>query len=525
MILRKPFAILIKNFRLIHLFLSVLLCYLAYKTYMLNSFFDAYILNPIELVSPDEVAELCTLSIYIVPAFMILGSIIIATLMKFKEKPIFFYITSIIICIITIVVYVFANNTLVSLEIALQDVRIIKLNQDFLKTILILQGFCFIITLVRATGFNIKKFNFNNDLQELEIDERDNEEFEFNIEVDEGKFKRNLNRFKRNARYVAAENKGLLFIVTIAIIGAISYLVYNSIYVVNKVYKMNESIEMDEYMFTPIRSYVTKYDYNLKTVKNRGYVIVEFNLASKYKDDHTIETSLIVLEINAHKFYHNKKLEDKFFDLGNVYNDEKFDTKGDNFLLVYDVPETFLTDEMTIKYHMYDGKTEKTKLKSENLDKNKKVYKNVLGDQINFEESVLGKTKLKIDKIEIAPYFKNSYSFCIEKNCQESYEYVLPTFKNNYKKAIIKLNGFYSKDENLKILYIEDLKEFITKFGVLKYKVDNREKVISTTNLVFPKKTNKKDEIYIEVNEEILKATEIWFEFKIRNKTYEYKLK
>jgi len=525
MILRKPFAILIKNFRLIHLFLSMLVGYLALKTYSLNSFFDTYVLHPITLVTPEEVASLCNIWLYMVPIFMIIGLIIIAALMKFKEKPILFYISSVFICIVSIIVYAYANSTLVSLEIALQDIRVLKLNQDFLRTILFLQIICFVVTLVRATGFNIKKFNFNEDLQELEIEERDNEEFEFNIEMDEGKLKRDFNKFKRTSKYVFAENKKFIITVLLLLVAGVIYLTYNHIYVSNKIYRMNETVESLEYFFTVNKSYTTKYDYNLKTKENMGYVVIEFNFASIYKEDQTLEPSLFALEINGHRFYHNKSLDDKFFDLGMVYDKSNFGSNGSNYIFIYEVPETFLEDKMHINYLEGDSKQLKIRITSESLDKKEEVNKLKLGEEIDFGKSVLGKTTLKITNFELASYFKNEYNFCLDNNCTKSYEYVLPSFRHNYKKVLLKLTGSYSEDETKQIRNLNDMKTFLTNFGVLKYKVGEETKTVSNLNLINPKKTNKKDDVYIEINEEIMNSSEIWLEFKVRNQKYEYKVK
>ena len=42
----------------------------------------------------------------------------------------------------------------------------------------------------RATGFDIKKFDFAKDLEELDIETKDNEEFEVNLELETDKYQR-----------------------------------------------------------------------------------------------------------------------------------------------------------------------------------------------------------------------------------------------------------------------------------------------------------------------------------------------
>ena len=45
MILKKPYAFLIKNFRLIHLILTIPLIYITYKTTAVSNFFREYVSN------------------------------------------------------------------------------------------------------------------------------------------------------------------------------------------------------------------------------------------------------------------------------------------------------------------------------------------------------------------------------------------------------------------------------------------------------------------------------------------------
>ena len=45
MIFKKPYAFLIKNFRLFHLILAIIMGYLVYQTNLLSSFFKEYLVN------------------------------------------------------------------------------------------------------------------------------------------------------------------------------------------------------------------------------------------------------------------------------------------------------------------------------------------------------------------------------------------------------------------------------------------------------------------------------------------------
>ena len=65
--------------------------------------------------------------------------------------------------------------------------RTVRLIRDFISISFIIQFYSAVILIIRAVGFDIKKFDFNNDLKEMEINESDREEFEVQINFDKNK--------------------------------------------------------------------------------------------------------------------------------------------------------------------------------------------------------------------------------------------------------------------------------------------------------------------------------------------------
>ena len=97
MVLRKPYAFLIKYFKLINFILSALLIYLAYRTYNIINFFNEYILNNYsgnyfkgfseQYVSPF---------VYLILIIIFIGTLAIYLLLKYKNKPAKLYLTNLI---------------------------------------------------------------------------------------------------------------------------------------------------------------------------------------------------------------------------------------------------------------------------------------------------------------------------------------------------------------------------------------------------------------------------------------------
>ena len=105
MIIRKPYAFLIKHFRKIHILLFVLCGYIYYKNLQLSSFvkefmnlgtYDAYA-EPIT----DYVTGLSTITLII----LIIGSIVLLGLLRYKKKPWKLYILPILEYLLVLLVF------------------------------------------------------------------------------------------------------------------------------------------------------------------------------------------------------------------------------------------------------------------------------------------------------------------------------------------------------------------------------------------------------------------------------------
>ena len=133
---------------------------------------------------------------------------------------------------------------------------------------------------------------------------------------------------------------------------------------------------------------------------------------------------------------------------------------------------------------------------------------------------------MKIESFEVGDYFKNDYKLCIESNCIDSYEYLVPTYTGTEDKALVKINGNLIWDESKKIDEIDDLYKFIKIYGKVSYVLDGVEKDVSVNlKQIKPDKTVNEDTYYFEVNKEIEKASNIYLTFIIRDKEYKYIVK
>jgi Na+/melibiose symporter-like transporter len=98
-ILRKPYAFLIKNFKKIHLIIFLLTAFTIYNSSRILSFFNDYVLNKTAFYSNSLADEYIFGYMYILSILISVFSIIIYILMKQKEKPRKLYIIMIILYI------------------------------------------------------------------------------------------------------------------------------------------------------------------------------------------------------------------------------------------------------------------------------------------------------------------------------------------------------------------------------------------------------------------------------------------
>ena len=175
MILKKPYAFLIKNFRLIHLILTGLIGYLLFRTFNLYNFFSRYVENVYATLGDALPSNYITIFMFLVSIIIIVFSLAMFLLMKKKDKPKNLYIglsSYYILYFIGLILYFVLFKSMETSQMTIRNAMIIR---DLTFIIIFPQAALLILSLIRAVGFDIKRFNFSKDLKELDINEEDNE--------------------------------------------------------------------------------------------------------------------------------------------------------------------------------------------------------------------------------------------------------------------------------------------------------------------------------------------------------------
>lgn len=539
MILRKPYAFLIKRFKLIHLVMTVFMIVCLYKTFGAISFFGDYVLNESGIVGQSFRSEVYPSILFISPILVIVLSLILLAVMVAKKKPFKLYIINIVISIALLIVFGIGNGIVIELEKKLIDIRIVKLIRDFTMMTVIIQLFPIYKNLVRGVGFDLKQFDFKKDLAELEINEEDNEEVEVALSLDFNKLKRIINNAFRNFKYYYLEHKFMVSIIGAIVIVSIIGGTALGISKTNRNLLYNQPLTLENVSLKVLKTYITRQDNEGNTISNLGkqnslvvFQIVVNNNNKKTKKE--LVTANMELRVAGKKYRPVSTYRDQLLDLGTTYQNELIEP--DQTLrvnIVYEVPTKYINKSMELKIITSIDNTKKKliptyanlKVRATNLDINKKEF-DLNNEEITLTDSILGNSTLKINSIEFAKQFKINYKLCLTKtNCIDSYEYINPPLNSNVDKYLMKISGSFSLDEDYKVDNLSNLLDFLNKFGTLKYTKDGTTKIINNFIRVNPNATKSSTIFYVSSPNDILDSDNIELLFNVRNKEYKYVIK
>lgn len=509
--------------------MTIFIGILIYQTNTLLSFFNDFIGSTQTIVGTNVFETLFGSYSYILCGGVVLASLIIFILMSFKEKPRVYYALNIIGYILLIVLYIYAGNTIEGMQKNILDERIIRAVRDFLNIAFIFQLYSIIISFIRTIGLDVKKFDFKDDVEDLDLTDLDNEEFEVNVEFDSHTLKRKVRRGYRNIRYYFIENKLILIIVGALLTLIIGFGLYNALKDDTVEYMMNQAFSPIGYNVIVEKAYVTSTDSRLNKISDdTSLVVVKFKIRTLNKTEEFIFGKL-ALQIGDNKYYHDIKNRSYVNDLGVAYTGQVLTDEYEDYVLVYEIPTSLKTSKMNLVYTeqivsgMFKDKTDdiKVPLIVTDLDEKKEV------EYINYNQNyivgsgLLEGYEFKFNNVELNNNFKINYNVCVIGNeCYNYYEYLSPSLSGISDKALLKLNMDLVAPENGSIKSVSDL---ITKFGSVEYVVNGVSKSTSITKKI---DTIHKDNYnYFEIKKEVLNSDSINLVLKVRNDLFKFKIK
>lgn len=527
MILKKPYAFLIKNFRIIHLILTGLIAYLLFRTYNLYSFFSRYVSNVYAALGDAIPSNYITVFMFLVSIIIVSFSLAMFLLMKKKDKPKNLYIalsTYYILYFIGLILYFVLFKSMDTTQLSIRNAMIIR---DVTFIIMLPQAALLVLSLIRGVGFDIKKFNFSKDLKELDIKEEDNEEFEFVLGVDSYKYFRYLRRRVREFKYYVLENKFMFTILMGLACSILLILTILNFTVYNKTYNKNQKINANNLTLEVNNSYLTDINYKGEIVaEDKYFLVINITFTNTSGLSTVLDLPSYVLETKSGKVYPTLSRNTHFLDFGAGYSKEKIESsKSANYILVYelekrDVAKKYtlrIIDEVEYKAGTMNSKQKKVSLKPLQYFSQETVGNYEIGQPITMYDSVLENTSFLVNSYEFTNKFTYKYEACIRTNCSSKTDVV--TADVGKSKKLLVLDGSLVVDTNS--TFAKNSKTAITFFDAFT-QIRYDDKIAPVINAT----PNSISEKYIlQVDEKAATAKSVDLIFTVRNKKYVLKLK
>lgn len=515
MIIKKPYVLLIKHFRKIHIILFVLGLFVYFMHTRLGSFMNEFLEYGI-YNSYDPISRYIPWFSIIAILALIFFSISLVFLLKKKNKPWKLYLIPAITYTIMILLYFMLisyfnhyNGNFVLSEFRLYDELLLSLN------ILQLPGL--LLFIIRAIGLDLKKFDFQFDEEYLELDESDKDEIEINIKVDKASIIRTGKKFLRNLNYFYLEHKKIVIAALVFLGVFVLFQSYKVIFVLNKNYTQNDIYEASGYTIKINNSYYTDKNYTGEIISDKSaFVILDVSVKNNW-DDRDMNLSRFHIMNGITNVTESSNLYQRDFkDLGNVYGGDIIKQGEEmSFIMIFRVPNNLKVNRYVLFYQELDERNtlRKIKLNINNLSKIEDQKELSLNESMKLlldrEEEEIAVESVDINK-------KQEYTV---KDCNMNYCYTKTNYTsgdNGYQ--VLKI-GFSSDTFDAK-----ELIDFCTSYGKIEY-IDssNKTKVSNMTQQLKYSYLGKY--VYLKVNDEIANSKSLKLIFIVRNKRYTYVIK
>lgn len=513
MILRKPYAFLMKHFKKINLVLFLLTIYIFTKTIALLSLTGDYASGNTIVV--DTISSFFNSAYFFVHiAILIIGSVLLY-LLKRKDKPIKTYILVLVEYFIFLVLSIYLNNYFKDFYINGYDRAFARAINGFVLIFSLPQYLILLLLFIRTIGLDLKSFGFAQD-KEFLTSEEDREEVEVEVGLDSQKIKRKAKKIWREIFYFIKEHKVRISIVLIVLSIPICFLLYNNVYLTNKVFKTGDKVVSNYYTFRVNNSYITTKNYRGDTVnKDRSYVIIDLDTTNMLNSNRVLDIDRFTLLVDGISYTPTINYNEQFEDLGNVF--KKQTLKGNttsNYFLIFEIKKPKKDSNFILRYQdlISHSKLIRIKLAIKDITgivvKDTKKYQEEISIQVNKDK----KLNYKINNYEIGSSFLYTYEVC------------------NYNECYIK-EDITNSSIGKKILYMKVnsnttthalLEDFI-RYGKIRYIVNEKsyeEKIKTVVS-----KKYRGNYLYFDIDERIVNASSIELVLTIRNNQYIYKLR
>ena len=473
MIIRKPYALLIKWFKRIHIVLMILSLYIYYRVLRVNGFVSEFVSLGTYNASIDPITKYVSIFLLIAISVAFIGNLLLILLLKHKGKPWKLYLVPTVEYGILFFILMWTRSFFETFNGSTpgMDIRLIR---DVIFLSMAAQFPIVFIYAMRILGLDLQKFNFKMDEEYLEISKEDREELEININIDPYVFIRFKKKKKRYLRYFYLEHKRIcnLIIVIITVL-AIKQL-FTFIFVINKSYKQGDVYDANGYTIVINNSYYTDKNKKGELVEdNSAFIILDISITNNWESR----------KLNLNNFHIVKGIDNysqvsvtysqEFDDLGKTV-DSIQEIKMDqtiNTILIYKVKKDarVRTNKYVLFYQELYGPNDtylrKIKLNVKDVSKIKAIKEYKESDKIKIKTDKVNET-ISFTTATYSPRFSYLVQECKSENvCVMNKEKLAPVEDNYYVKI-----PFTSKEIDGK-----ELVDISSNYGKIIYKDSKKE--------------------------------------------------
>ena len=421
MILRKPYAFLIKYFKIIHIIMFIFFTYLVFALRKIYLFFANYVKTSTFTYVENMASNYITPIMFVMVLIILVLAISIFLLMRKKDKPILFYRILIVYSIVLLISLIYFYSFFISLENTYYEPLRIVINRDIILFVYYVNYFYVGFSFIRGFGFDIKKFSFDRDKKELNLEETDNEEYELNIGIDKDNFASYIRKERREFRYYLKENALILSIIGSLLIIILGLYLYYNFFVENKIYEQNEEVVIGKITYRVQKAMLTTLDKYSNAINSKNdFLIIDITINNN-SGNGSLDKEVFRVIDNNNYYYPVYNYCNSFDDLGNCYTNQELKMNNSyQFYLVYKLEKT------------HSEKIYFEILKNKNNFKYERMLLNILNDEkreVNYsltDDIKIGNDNLQINSYELLENTSFKYEECKDNICNSYTKMVIP---------------------------------------------------------------------------------------------------
>lgn len=500
MIIRKPYAFLIKYFKIFHIIMFIFFGYFVFVLRKIYSFFSAYVKSGNFTYFEDITSRYIPTAVFFMLIILIGMAIGILLLMQRKDKPVVFYKLLIGYSSVLLIAFIYFFAFFKSLDDTVYEPLRIVVNRDIILFLYLINFAFVVLSFIRGFGFDIKKFSFEKDKKELNLEESDNEEYELNVGVEKEEIVNYLHKQKREFKYYLRENSLVLSIAGGALLlGLIVYVILN-FFVINRIYHEGDSVNIGKLTYVVNSSRITNVDkYGKELDKNNDYLIVNIDITNMQANGH-LDKQAFRVHIDDEYYYPLTSSCDMFDDVGECYNNQELKVNtSHNYILAYKIKKEHRKIYLEILKNKGDNYNySRVSLSYKEYERVESNYK------INDTFKVNG-NEHQVLSYEFTDKTTYQYQECVEEKC------------NNYIKTVMPKTGEVVLI--LEITNLDKLDDNIIKSSLgIKY---NNKKLLGSDIKVIDRHENK---VYLSVNSSMKTSTSLTLVVTTRENIYNINL-